>query len=162
MALRQWGATPADADALVAAWSDPEIARWTAVPHARSGDAARWLAGEGIRRDRGIALDLALTEVGAPDVVIGEIGLVLVDPQRRWAEVGYWLFPAWRGTGRATVALGLFTDWVLRDLPMDRLFARTHVDNPRSSAVAVRAGYESGGELPDGTQVWVKDAPTPR
>ena len=41
--LRPWRA--ADARALAAAWADPEIQRWTAVPDARGvGDAARWIA----------------------------------------------------------------------------------------------------------------------
>jgi RimJ/RimL family protein N-acetyltransferase len=159
VALRPWGAGRTDADALAAAWADTEIARWTAVPEARSrDDAARWVAGEGVRRDRGVALDLAITEVGNPDAVMGEIGLALAEPERRWAEVGYWLFPPWRGGGRATTALALFSDWVLRELPVTRLFARTHVDNPRSGSVAERAGYDRAGELPDGTVVWVLDA----
>lgn len=122
-------------------------------------DAEQWVAAEGARRDSGMALDLAVTEAGAPDEVIGEVGLVLVEVDRRWAEVGYWLFPAWRGSGRATVALGLFTDWVLSELPIRRLFARTRVDNAPAGAVAQRAGYEAAGELPDGIQLWVRDAP---
>lgn len=160
VALRPWGATPTDADTLVAAWSDPDIVRWTTVPDARSrDDAVRWVAGERARRDQGVALDLAVTEVGATEVVLGEVGLVLAEAERRWAEVGYWLFPPWRGAGRAAAALDLFTEWVLRDLPIDRLFARTHADNPRAGAVAERAGYERAGELPAGIEVWVRDAP---
>ncbi|QXC61874.1 GNAT family N-acetyltransferase [Aquihabitans sp. G128] len=158
MALRPWGAQASDAATLAAAWSEPDIARWTAVPDAHDeAAAARWVAGEGARRDQGVALDLAITESGVPEVVLGEIGLALVEADRRWAEVGYWLFPAERGRGRASVALEVFTDWVLRDLPINRLFARTHVDNPASAAVARRAGYELAGELPDGAQVWVAD-----
>ncbi len=162
VALRPWGAGRADADALAAAWSDEEIARWTAVPEARSrDDAARWVAAEGTRRDAGLALDLAITEPGEPDGVLGEIGLVLAEPERRWAEVGYWLFPPWRGAGRATTALDLFSDWVLRDLPIARLFVRTDAANPRSGAVAERAGYARAGELPGGVLVWVLDGPEP-
>ena len=124
-------------------------------------DAERWVAAEGTRRDQGVALDLAVTQAGASDVVIGEVGLVLVEADRRWAEVGYWLLPPWRGQGRATVALRLFTDWVLEDLPIARLFVRTHLDNTPAGAVAERAGYESAGELARGVVVWVRDAPTP-
>lgn len=161
VALRPWGASPGDATTLAAAWSDPEIARWTTVPEACTvADAERWVVAEGARRDTGMALDLAIIEAGALDAVIGEVGLVLVEADRRWAEVGYWLLPAWRGSGRAAVALTLFTDWVLSDLPIRRLFARTHVDNGRAGAVAQRAGYEQAGELGDGFVVWVRDAPT--
>jgi len=160
VSLRAWEATPTDADALLAAWSDPDIARWTAVPEECSLDAAsRWMAGEAARREMEVALDLAMTEAGAPGVVIGEIGLARVRTRPRMAEVGYWLLAPWRGTGRAAVALVLFTDWVLRDLPIDRLFARTRPDNPRSGAVAEQAGYLPAGALPDGTRVWVRGAP---
>lgn len=163
MALRAWGLVPSDPDVLVAAWADPDVARWTLLPDVRTReDAATWVAGEEPRRQHGVALDLAITEAGAPECVIGEVGLVLVEPDRRWAEVGYWLFPEWRGQGRATKAVELFTEWALRVLPIQRLFARTHVDNPASVAVVRRAGYEQAGELPEGLMVWVADAPAGR
>lgn len=159
VALRPWGASPDDAGVLAAAWADPEIARWTKVPAAHSvDDAARWIAGEGQRRDQGTALDLVVTELGVPEAAIGEVGLVMADAERRWAEVGYWLAPSWRGGGRATVALRLFTDWVLRDLSVARLYARTKPANPVAGAVAERAGYAAAGDLPDGSTVWVRDA----
>jgi [ribosomal protein S5]-alanine N-acetyltransferase len=162
VALRPWGAAPTDADALAAAWSDAEIGRWTSVPDARTrDDAARWVAQEGDRRDLGLALDLAITEMGSPEAVLGEIGLAVVEQERRWAEVGYWLFPPWRGAGRATSALRLLSGWALQDLPIKRLIVRTGAENPASGAVAERAGYDRAGELPDGTIVWVLDAVEP-
>lgn len=158
--LRPWASTPGDAAALAAAWTDPDVVRWTAVPRCRTQDAAAgWVAGEATRRQAGAALDLAVTEPGAVELVVGEVGLVVVDRARGWAEVGYWLLPPWRGQGRARGALALFTDWALRDLPVNRLFARTHPDNPRSGAVAERAGYQAAGHTPDGTRVWVRDRP---
>ncbi len=158
MALRPWGLVPSDPDSLVAAWADPDVARWTLLPDVRTRtDAATWVAGEEPRRAHGVALDLAITESGAPEIVIGEVGLVLVEAERRWAEVGYWLFPEWRGQGRATTAVELFTEWALRVLPIRRLFARTHVDNPASGEVVCRAGYEQAGELADGLLVWIAD-----
>lgn len=159
IALRPWGAARTDADALAAAWADAEIGRWTKVPEARSrDDAARWVDHEGDRRDLGLALDLAITELGSPEAVLGEIGFAVVEQERRWAEVGYWLFPPWRGAGRATAALKLLTEWALQDLPIARLIVQTSPENPRSAAVAERAGYDRAGELPDGTTVWVQDA----
>lgn len=104
-----------------------------------------------------MAVDLVVTEVGQPQKVLGEVGLVLVDPDRRWAEVGYWLFESARGSGRAGDALIMFTTWALRDLGMHRLFARTHGDNPASGGVAERAGYDLAGNLDGGVQVWVRD-----
>ncbi len=159
MALRPWGAGDGDAAALTAAWHDPEVVRWTAVPDEREEtDAARWIAGEGARRDAGLGIDLVIADPQALDVVLGEVGLVVVEPERRWAEVGYWLAPTARSGGRAVAALRLFTHWVLHDLPVDRLFARTDAANPVAGAVAQRAGYELAGDLADGVRVWVRDA----
>lgn len=161
VALRPWGATPTDPDVLAGAWVDPEVARWTKVPAEPSpAAAARWIDGEAARRDVGKALDLVITPLGEPDTIIGEVGLVLVEPEKRWAEVGYWLLPAWRGSGRATVALDLFSDWVLREQSVARLFARVQAANPASGAVAERAGYQRAGELPDGIVVWMRDPET--
>jgi RimJ/RimL family protein N-acetyltransferase len=159
VALRPWGAGDDDAAALSAAWHDAEIVRWTAVPEARGeGDAARWIAGEAARRDAGLGIDLVIADPEALDVVLGEVGLVVVDPGRRWAEAGYWLTPRARGQGRAVAALRLFTHWVLHDLPIDRLLVRTDADNAAAGAVAEGAGYEPAGDLADGVRVWVRDA----
>ncbi len=157
-ALRPWGATPADAGALASAWADPDIARWCAVPAARGeDDAARWISGEGARRDSGLAMDLAITQPGESETVLGEVGFVVVEPQQGWAEIGFWVAPSARGEGRASSAVDAFADWVLADLPITRLFARVSKDNPASSVVAQRAHFERAGELPDGTLVWVLD-----
>ncbi|HEX2577664.1 MAG TPA: GNAT family N-acetyltransferase, partial [Aquihabitans sp.] len=127
-------------------------------PNDRStNDAARWIAGEAERRDRGLAVDLVVADPDHHDDVLGEVGLVVVEPARRWAEVGYWLAEPARGRGRATAALTVFSDWALADLSLRRLFARTSVDNPAAAAVARGAGYELAGEAGEGMQVWVRD-----
>lgn len=158
MALRPWGSDPRDAAALATAWADPEVDRWTAVPEARTeADAARWIEGESRRRRLGLGVDLVVTVPGDPGVVVGEVGLALVEQERRWAEVGYWVVAGMRGRGLATAALSLFSHWVLTELPIERLFARTHPANVASHRVASAAGYRRAGDLADGTVVWVRD-----
>lgn len=165
MALRPWGSDPRDPATLARAWCDPEVERWTQVPEARAeADAARWIAGEARRRDRGLGVDLVVTVPGDPGAVVGEVGLVVVERGRRWAEVGYWVLPEHRGRGVATAALSLFSHWVLTELPIERLFARTDPANVGSQRVASGAGYGRAGELADATVVWVRDrrsAPLP-
>lgn len=162
VALRPWGASQKDPEYLAAAWAEDDIARWTQVPDDHGREAAkRWVDGEGARRDSGLALELAITETGSPEVVFGEVGLVLVEPEKRWAEIGYWLFPGVRGSGRAATAVEAFTDWVLSDQEVKRVFARIHPDNPASERVVERAGFQNAGALPDGTRVWALDAPAP-
>lgn len=156
--LRPWGAGEDDAAALAAAWADPEVARWTAVPPDTSVEAARtWIRGEEGRRSQGVAMDLVISKLDEPRRVLGEIGLVMVDADQGWAELGFWLAPDQRGGGRAAAAAALFTDWVLRELPVRRLFARTQPDNPKAGRVADAAGLTRAGELDTGTEVWIRD-----
>lgn len=158
-ALRPWGARDTDAAALAAAWADPEVARWNPVPDdASESAAAAWIGREGERRDRGLAVDLVVTVPGQPDTVLGEVGLALVEQERRWAEVGYWIVADARGQGLAISALTMFSRWALKDLPIVRLFARTHPNNPAAGRVVERAGFARSGEMPNGTTVWVLDA----
>ncbi len=160
--LRPWGTTPTDDQALVAAWADPDIARYCAVPRSQDLSAAnRWIAHEERRRRSGTAIDLVISELGAPEHIGGEVGLVVVDPERRWAEIGYWIASKARGQGVASAAVGLVAEWTLRSLPIARIVARTHPDNPASATVAKRAGFAAAGSLADGTNVWTLDAPSP-
>jgi RimJ/RimL family protein N-acetyltransferase len=161
--LRPWGATPKDPEYLAAAWAIDDIARFCAVPDDRSREAAKaWIDAEPARRDAGTALDLCITKVGEPEVIFGEIGLVLAEPARRWAELGFWLFPGVRGEGRATAAVDAFTDWVLSRQGITRVFARIHPDNPRSAKVVERCGYQHVGDLADGVAVWAAEPQVPR
>jgi RimJ/RimL family protein N-acetyltransferase len=158
VALRPWGAGEHDAEALAQAWADPEVARWTAVPADASVVAARrWIQGEERRRAQGVAMDLVVTELGSPRRIHGEVGLAVVDAERRWAELGYWLMSESRGAGRASAAVRLFADWVMRELPVARLIARTQPDNERAGRVAEAAGLVRAGALDTGTVVWVRD-----
>jgi len=155
--LRPWG-HPGDGAALARAWADPEVARWNPVPKARTEpDAARWVSREGDRRDRGRAVDLVIATPDRPEVVLGEVGMSVADPVRRWAEVGFWVIPEARGRGFASASVVVFTNWVLLDLPIKRIFARTSPDNPASGRVVEKAGYAQAGKLDDGTLVWMRD-----
>ncbi|MGI8710773.1 MAG: GNAT family N-acetyltransferase, partial [Acidimicrobiales bacterium] len=119
--LRPWGAADADAAALAAAWADPEVARRNQVPGRHDeAAAAAWIAGEAQRRSRGLAVDLVVFESGRPDLVVGEVGLVMVDRLRRWGEVGYWTVASARGHGLATAAVALFSRWALAELSVAR------------------------------------------
>jgi len=158
VALRPWGATPKDPEYLAAAWADADIAKFCKAPDDRSREfAGRWIEKEPVRRDKGSSVDLCIIKVGEPEVIYGEVGMVLAEPGRRWAELGFWLFPGVRGAGIATSAVGVFSDWAVAFQGINRIFARIHPDNPRSQAVVERCGYERVGELADGTVVWAFD-----
>lgn len=138
LTLRPW--RPADAGALEAAWSDPEIARWTAVPdepsHALAG---RWIEGDADRRARGLSLDLVIEVAGA---VVGEVGLSSIDVCSRTAEIGWWVAPEHRGEGLAATGASLVARWAIEELCVDTVVARCALGNPASSVVAQAAGFE--------------------
>jgi ribosomal-protein-alanine N-acetyltransferase len=139
VALRPWSVH--DVDALVAAWADPDIQKWTLVPVARSAaDALRWISAEQLRRDRGLALDLVVARADDEREVLGEVGMVLLAGGPSRAELGWWVGPEHRRQGIATRAVTLFADWLRDVLEFDDLFAEVDMDNPASVWVAESAG----------------------
>ena len=135
LGLRPWVA--ADAAALAAAWADPEIARWTAVPDDRSETAAAaWIAGWDERRRRGLALDLVVTRVTDPATVLGEVGASFLT---RPPDVGWWIVPAARRQGLATRAVRLFAERLRAAGAGPELVATVDPANAASVAVAQAA-----------------------
>jgi RimJ/RimL family protein N-acetyltransferase len=134
--LRPWSVH--DVDALVAAWNDEEIQRWTAVPPQHGPDnALRWIASEQLRRDRSLALDLVISPADAgDDTVLGEVGMIPLAGGPSRAELGWWVAPEHRRRGVATRAVGLFARWLHDALEFTDLFAEVDPDNPASVWVA--------------------------
>ncbi len=165
LVLRAWG--DADAPALVAAWADPEVRRWTVVPEPADLDVARrWIAGWDERRRRRLALDLVAADPG-DDRVLGEVGLSSFDDGRSAARIGWWTAPGARGRGVASAMVAALTAWA-HDGPLGLRVVVAEVDeaNPASVAVARRAGYRRlhrPGVLPGtgSTQVFVSQVGSP-
>lgn len=144
--LRPWRSP--DAEALVEAWADAEIGRWTSVPPRTDlAYAQMWIGGEAERRERSLAIDLVVVPLADPADVWGEVGLwdlgpnTGAGPRTRQAEVGWWVGADHRGRGVATRALLLFSAWALDALALGRLVARTQLQNPASTRVAQHAGF---------------------
>ena len=132
--LRPWRME--DAHALVAAWADPEIQRWTGVPEARDLAAAeRWIAGDEERRARDLSLDVVVERSGE---VVGEVGLSSIDRGAGTVEVGWWTAAAHRRQGVATAAATLLVAWTHEHLGLCAV-ARCDAANPGSVAVAESA-----------------------
>ena len=148
--LRPWSID--DAPELVAAWGDPEIQRWTAVPTTRElAHAERWIRGEGERRARGLSLDLVIERDGA---VAGEVGFFASDPGSEVVELGWWVAPAHRGQRLASTAARLLADWIAAELHKTTV-VRCDPENPASVAVARNAGFQP--DRADGAgEIWVR------
>ena len=137
--LRLWGA--GDVDALVEAWADEEIQKWTRVPERRgSDDALRWIASEQLRRDRSLALDMVIAPAALDDhTVLGEVGMVPLAGGPSRAELGWWVAREHRRQGIATRAVALFANWLRDELEFTDLFAEVDPENPASVWVAESA-----------------------
>ena len=138
---------PDDADAVAAAMTDGEIARWTATipwPYERA-DAERWIGTHDFRRHFGDGLDLAVTAgvdepIGAIGIDVGEDGV---------GQVGYWIAAAHRNRGYARRALALIRDHALIALGLPELRLLTIEGNVASERVAAAAGFEAVDVLTD-------------
>ncbi len=143
VALRPW--THADVPTLVAACSDPEIARWTTVPNPYAEpDAEAWLDGQAAGMASGHALPVA--------IVSPEQGEVLGAIEVGWrgdgvGEIGYWVAPWARRRGVASAAVRLLSRWAIDHLHAQRLQLKAEVRNHASQGVALRAGYRQEGVL---------------
>jgi RimJ/RimL family protein N-acetyltransferase len=134
-----------DAPTLSILGSDPEIIRWIlggTPPPPRAEDVfpaqvEKWRRGT----DAIFSIDAAGHDlrVGFTRVMFG-----LADPFG-FAEVGYILFPDGRGHGYATRTVRLLAGWVLDDLGIGRLQARTDLENRASQRVLERIGFQREG-----------------
>jgi len=115
VALRPWRV--ADAEVLVAAWTDPEIARWNPVPPDPTVELAEsWICSTEVQNEASVGIDVVAVRDGS---VAGELGLQ-VDPAQLIGEVGFWVGADHRGSGVGrtllTFATSLATELELRGL----------------------------------------------
>ena len=143
--LRPWATK--DVPALVAAWRDPEMARWMPgethpfeAEHARAfiDDAATHLS-------TGKSVALAIADEST-DQAVGSVTLH-VWGRRHW-NVGYWVAAAQRQQGLATEAVTKLSRWAFAANPnLARLSLYTLPGNEPSQKVAERAGFRREGLL---------------
>ena len=134
--LRPWERR--DVPAVTAACQDPEIPRWTVVPHNYTERHARdFIARCGA--DLAAGRELALAVVDADDRVLGAIGMSNFDWADMKGEIGYWVAPRGapaRDRGRAR--RGCWPSGRSRRLGLERLEL---LANPRTRR---RSGSPSG------------------
>lgn len=154
--LRPW--RPDDADALVAAWADPDIVANCSVPDdAGPRRAVTWISGWEQRSTDGISLDLVVAD-RCTDAALGEVGC--------WPfatgvlEVGWWTAAPHRGAGRASVAVRLLADWALARTGVHQLVALIAPGHRASEAVAAHGGFVRGQTLRAGGALWTRSAAT--
>jgi RimJ/RimL family protein N-acetyltransferase len=131
-----------DVAAIAAACADPEIGRWTRIPHPYTReDAGAWVALAKLTRERGSALHLLVAGLD-DDRLRGAIGVERRERPQPHGEVGYWIAVEQRGRGLAARAARLLAEWALGALALPRLEIHVLPENEPSRSVARKAGFE--------------------
>ena len=140
IALRTWELD--DAEWYVRA-RDEEILFWTKEPRDLTAELVRNAIER--YRSRPTNAGFAITDASSGSL-LGNISLIILEEERGWAEVMYWLAAPARGRGAATQAVNTIVRWAFETLPIDGIELRTDPDNTASQRVAQRAGFVARGK----------------
>jgi ribosomal-protein-alanine N-acetyltransferase len=143
--LRPWATT--DVPALVAAWRDPEMARW--MPEEtnpfEAEQARAFIDDAATHLSTGKSVALAIADEST-DQAVGSVSLHVWAP-RHW-NLGYWVAADQRRHGVATEAVTKLSRWAFAANPnLARLSLYTIPGNEPSQKVAERAGFRREGLL---------------
>jgi RimJ/RimL family protein N-acetyltransferase len=142
--LRPWERR--DVAAVAAACRDPEIPRWTVVPHNYTERHARDFIG-GTAADIANGRELAMAIVDTEDRVLGALGLSNFDWIDLKSEIGYWMVAESRRQGIGARATRLLAVWALTKLGLERVELLANPRNEASLRLAERAGFTREGTL---------------
>jgi RimJ/RimL family protein N-acetyltransferase len=139
-----------DADALVAACSDPESIKWTSLPRGYDLERAHGFITEYApgwwQRRQGAAWVITDPQ----DQYAAQIDLRVYDSDPEVADVGFLAGPHARGKGYMTAALRAVTRFGIEELGLKRIEWKAHVGNVASRRVAEKAGFTMEGTLRQG------------
>src|SRR5215216_876093 len=116
--LRPWRRR--DVAAVTAACQDPEIPRWTVVPHNYTERHARDFI-SGTAGDLSAGRELAMAVVDTDDRVLGALGMANFDWTDMKGEIGYWMAPEARRRGVGARATRMLAEWAVRTLGLERV-----------------------------------------
>lgn len=142
--LRAW--EQRDAPAVTAACQDPEIPRWTVVPHHYTERHAREFIGA-TAADLASGRELALAVVDRDDRLLGALGISNFDWPDLKAEIGYWVAAEARRHGVGARGTRMLSVWALTALGLERLELLANPRNEASQRLAERAGFTREGTL---------------
>jgi [ribosomal protein S5]-alanine N-acetyltransferase len=134
LVLRPWASE--DGAAISAAYQDPSIQRW----HARSmtpDEAVQWVTKAHADWADEIAASWAVTTQAG---LVGRMTLKL-HLDDGWAEAAYWVLPAARGRGIASLALCIASRWAFELAGLHRVELEHSTLNHASCRAATKAGF---------------------
>jgi RimJ/RimL family protein N-acetyltransferase len=127
-------------------WCHPEYTR---------KEAEQWTGSRGSLLDQGIEYEFAI--VGDDGGFLGGCGLNQINTQHLMANLGYWVRTSAAGTGVATAAVKLITEFAFQRTDLVRLEILCATGNKASQRVAEKAGAGREGVLRD--RLFVHDRP---
>jgi len=138
--LRRYQADDAEAFYDAARESVDEVFPWLpwCHPDYTRKEAEQWTGSRGELLDRGVEYEFAI--IGADGRLLGGCGLNQINTQHLMANLGYWVRSTMAGTGVATAAVRLITDFAFKRTDLVRLEILCAVGNKASQRVAERAG----------------------
>lgn len=138
---------PADADALFAIFSDPEVMKyWNTPPWPSVDTAARFIAERREEMDRQAALTLGIClKGGGPP--IGKCMLFAIDKASRRAEIGFGIGRSHWGKGYIAEAGHALIAHGFERLGLRRIEAEIDPDNGASAQALERLGFTREGLL---------------
>lgn len=120
------------ASALVAAWTDAEIARWNPVPPNPTLELAEgWIRSTASQNEASVGIDVVMSTPSK--VVVGEVGLQ-IDPSQAIGEVGFWVAASHRGIGAGKELLAI-AEQLGAALELRGLVALVDADNEAALAL---------------------------
>jgi RimJ/RimL family protein N-acetyltransferase len=135
--LRPWEAT--DAAVFFAAYRDSEIRRWHTRRPVSEDQVRAWF--EQYRLDWAREKGGHWAVTGGGGEVLGRIAMRGIDLDDGVAGCAYWVLPAARGAGVASLALTALSVWALGDTGFHRLQLDHSTRNTASCRVATKSGF---------------------
>jgi ribosomal-protein-alanine N-acetyltransferase len=137
---------PADAPALLALASDPEVTRWFSWgPYASVEEPLAWIAAQEAERERGGHLDFVVHD--REHGPIGVTGLAELSRRDRHAMVGTWFGREHWGTGANGESKALIAHLAFEICGLERIGAYSNPENARSANALERVGFTREGTL---------------
>lgn len=140
--LRPWQLS--DADAVVQAFTDPEIQRWHVRRFDSVDEAQQWITGYQAGWAKELEFNWALVD-RTSDSLMGRVSLKRVDLHDGSAGVAYWMVPAWRGRGFCSQAVIALCQWAFNTAGFHRIGLEHSVANAASCRVATKARFTEEG-----------------
>jgi RimJ/RimL family protein N-acetyltransferase len=140
--LRPWQLS--DAEAVVQAFTDPEIQRWHVRRFDSVDEAQQWITGYQAGWAKELEFNWALID-RTSDSLMGRVSLKSVDLHDGSAGVAYWMVPAWRGRGFCSQAVIALCQWAFNAAGFHRIGLEHSVANTASCRVATKAGFHEEG-----------------